>query len=66
MEIHICSDIMVRWQNKPIESSIYDTFLESLGLWEYIGIVSRLFGHHQDDQKGSFLLVQVTDLVPVH
>ena len=30
----------------------YDTFLESLGPQEYIEIVSRIFGHHQDDQEG--------------
>ena len=30
----------------------YDTFLEYLGPWEYSGIVSRIFGHHQDDQEG--------------
>ena len=30
----------------------YDTFLESLGPWEHSKIVSRIFGHHQDDQEG--------------
>ena len=30
----------------------YDTFLESLGPWECSGGVSRIFGHHQDDQEG--------------
>ena len=29
----------------------YDTFLESLGPWEYSGSVSKIFGHHQDDQE---------------
>ena len=66
MEIHICSDITVYWQNKPIETGTYDTFLESLGPWEYIGIVSRIFGHYQDDQEGGFLSVRFTDLVPLH
>ena len=28
----------------------YDTFLKSLGLWEYSGSVSKTFVHHQDDQ----------------
>ena len=30
----------------------HDTFLESLGPWECSGGVSRIFGHHQDDQEG--------------
>ena len=30
----------------------YDTFLESLGPWGCSESVSRIFGHHQDDQEG--------------
>ena len=30
----------------------YDTVLESLGLWEYSGSISKNFGNHQDDQEG--------------
>ena len=36
----------------PLCNPTYDTFLESLGPWEYSGSVSRIFGHHQDDQEG--------------
>ena len=30
----------------------YDTFLESLGLLEYLGVVFRIFYQSQDDQEG--------------
>ena len=27
----------------------YDTFLEPLGQWQYLGSILAHFGHHQDD-----------------
>ena len=48
----ICHQMPITIQVFNHFTPTYDTFLESLGRWEYSGRVYRTFGHHQEDQEG--------------